>query len=904
MADITLKFGVQGEQAMRTAIAGVNSQISSLNAEMKLAVAEMAGMTSEEEKNARKKKVLSDQIEAYNKKASLLSKKYEEQKEKLEKLKENLDKTAESTGENSDATARAQTAYNKQVKVVNSLGSELKKTEANMQTAKNEMDSLGKETEETSEKLEKGEGNVKDFGTALKAYISGEAIIQGVKKLASSLKDLALGAASLSDELATQASVTGLSTDALQEYRYMAELVDVSVDTITGSMTKLTKTMNTASKGSGDAYDAFKKLHVSFQNVDGSLRDNEEVFNDLIDALGHVENETERDALAMTLFGKSAQELNPLIKAGSKQIKAYAKEAHDMGYVMSKDVIKKNTEASDSLERMKNSVSGAKNAIGATFAPAIKSAADALSNMVKWGRENTETLKNIGAIITTAAIAVVSYKAAVTAVEIATKASTIATKAAAAAQAILNGTLAANPFGIVLASITALIAALVIFKDRSIEVDASVTEMQSSINDFNETLGEHAKAWEDVTYACDALLEEGNSELNYYQELFGELQQITDANGKVKEGYEDRAAFITGALSESLGVEIKMTDGVIQGYDNLAKSVEKVITQKRAELALKAQEEAYTQAIKKREQANLDLIKAEENRTAALTACSKTNAELADLEAEKASMLKSGYSDYTAVYMKDLDKRIEAKKEEARIQSETLETASADFITARDVVNEVSYTIAQYEANLAYAHKQEYDKISTVNAETARSYSTLSKEAQTAMDDLTGGMAKQASDLYKETSKVGENYLLGFENGSNNNIIKSRIRKQIQLFGEDLLNTTRNSLKEKSPSKATRQMGEYLLQGLGLGIKDEEKDVLAQISSFGETTLEAFSTATRGGFNVGKDAGSGLQLSAVNGDPVITAGKNTYIIKLQLDGRDIAQNTSAYQSQWRQAFGL
>ena len=120
----------------------------------------------------------------------------------------------------------------------------------------------------------------------------------------------------------------------------MSGLVDVDVSTVASSLKKLTKNMDSARGGTGAAADAFATLGVSVTDINGSLRDNEDVFYDTIDALGKMENETERDALAMAIFGKSATDLNPMIEAGSKQLKAFADEAHEMGYVLDGDALK------------------------------------------------------------------------------------------------------------------------------------------------------------------------------------------------------------------------------------------------------------------------------------------------------------------------------------------------------------------------------------------------------------------------------------------------------------------------------------------------------------------------------------------------------------------------------------
>lgn len=125
----------------------------------------------------------------------------------------------------------------------------------------------------------------------------------------------------LADDLNTMSKIYHINTKQLQLYGAAADLVDVEVETIAKSHTKLAKNMANAQDGSKKQAEAFKKLGVEITNSDGSLRSADDVFNDTIAALGSMENETERDALAMTLMGKSAAELNPLIEDGGETYK-------------------------------------------------------------------------------------------------------------------------------------------------------------------------------------------------------------------------------------------------------------------------------------------------------------------------------------------------------------------------------------------------------------------------------------------------------------------------------------------------------------------------------------------------------------------------------------------------------
>lgn len=165
--------------------------------------------------------------------------------------------------------------------------------------------------------------------------------------------------------------MTGIATDKLQEYMYAAELVDVSTDTLTKSMAKQIKSMKSATDGSKTMVAAYDALGVSVTDANGNLRDSDTVYWELIDALGAVENETERDALAMTILGKSAQELNPLIEAGSQRMQELGEEAQNAGYVLSNDMLAAYGALDDNLQYLKVNAEGAKNALGTVLLPVL-----------------------------------------------------------------------------------------------------------------------------------------------------------------------------------------------------------------------------------------------------------------------------------------------------------------------------------------------------------------------------------------------------------------------------------------------------------------------------------------------------------------------------------------------------
>lgn len=210
----------------------------------------------------------------------------------------------------------------------------------------------------------------KQLTSAGKSMTSG--ITVPVLGAVAGITSLAVSAGNTADELLTMAAKTGLTTDQLQEMEYAARFVDVEVETMTGSVVKLTRSMGMADKGSKTQQESFEKLGISIYDQSGNLRDANDVWLESIDALGKMQNETERDVISMDLFGKSAQELNPLIVAGADSLSKYAEEAHNVGAVIDKDTVKSLGEFDDTMEELEAVFKSSVTAIAAEFTPTLQ----------------------------------------------------------------------------------------------------------------------------------------------------------------------------------------------------------------------------------------------------------------------------------------------------------------------------------------------------------------------------------------------------------------------------------------------------------------------------------------------------------------------------------------------------
>jgi hypothetical protein len=312
----------------------------------------------------------------------------DKQRQKVEAVRKEYERVAAEQGENSKATQDLAIKLNNETAAMN-------KTEKQINESTKALNNLGKESKDAEKNTEKLSAAMTGMGKATKAAadVAVKAVVAvgaAAVAAAAGVFKLTVDAGKAADELITMSNKTGLTTDQLQEMEYAARFVDVEVETMSGSMVKLTKTMDKARDGNKTAAAAYETLGVQITNADGSLRNSKDVWLETIDALGGVANETERDALAMEIFGKSAQDLNPLIKAGAKELGRLGQEAKDLGLVLDSEAVASLGAFDDKMQKLEATTKG----IGAAISIAALPAMDALvSTMQKLSEQALEAVK-------------------------------------------------------------------------------------------------------------------------------------------------------------------------------------------------------------------------------------------------------------------------------------------------------------------------------------------------------------------------------------------------------------------------------------------------------------------------------------------------------------------------------
>lgn len=398
-ASIKTNIKLDGEKEYKAAVGEINTALGTLDSKLKL-----LKNTYAENK---------DNVEGLTKINETLNEKILTQKEKISALEDALKNAAQEYGESDARTQKWQQQLNKANSTLIDMERELRDNTDALKDAGVEADNFSGGMEDLVEKTGAVDEQSASFGTTLQdvadklgiqlpagaqeavnglggvnvaagaAVFGLAALVTAIVKVEKALIDVTKESAKFADDILTMSMTTGQSAEQLQEFSYAAELIDVSVDTLQTSLTKLTNNMQNAMNGTGDAKKAFEQLGIAVTDSEGNMRTANDVFYETIDALGKVGNATERDALSMDIFGRSAQDLNPLIIQGSDTLREYADEAHNVGYVLDNEALSALGAVDDGFQRLQTTQDAVKNNMAAEFAPYLTSALEDIRALIE-----------------------------------------------------------------------------------------------------------------------------------------------------------------------------------------------------------------------------------------------------------------------------------------------------------------------------------------------------------------------------------------------------------------------------------------------------------------------------------------------------------------------------------------
>lgn len=346
---------------------------------------------------------------------------------------------------------------------------------------------------------------------------------------------------------------------------------------------------------------------------------------------------------------------------------------------------------------------------------------------------------------------------------------------ATTAHAAFNAVVSANPIGLAVTAVAALTAGLVAYKvitdeasEKTYKLSNGEKELLNSCNDLTASLNDQRSAREKNVQSIDM-------EYDGYQSLLSELQSITDENGKVKAGYEERAKVIAGELSDALGMEISYIEGEIrmngesvESMGEVCNSIDEVIAKKKAEALCASLQEEMVEAYKNSKEALLaykDAVSVMEEKEAALAEAQKRLNEATELYGDN-----SGPKAMAAMR--------EAKNAVDEAQT-AFDEASAAVDGARTSLNELSAEVNNYDALMEAVNSGTVEEIESAMNSLVSGYQEYTKEMLASSQTARGEMIAQAQETTSALSVLVE------ENG-----------QMYQAFGDDAADAAARAVSE------------------------------------------------------------------------------------------------------------
>jgi len=384
-----IKIGIEGEKEFKSALREIDANFKVLSSEMKLT-------QSQFDKN-------DQSMAALTARNQVLNKEIDAQKDRLKLLKEALQNSAASFGENDVRTQNWTIKLNNAQAVLNGMQREVKQNETLL-------NDLGTQTAETSSLMDRfkgslaavtstaadGESKWSKLGGTLKAVgatlaATSAAVATAAMATGKAIFDMAMETTKAGDEVDKMSQRLGLSREGYQKWNYVMSQSGIDINATRTGMKNLTNLLDDATKGSKTAADMFSRLGYSLSEVQGKSQ--EEIFEMSIRALQNMSSETERAALANDLFGRSGQEMLPLLNTTSEATQQLLDRASQLGFVMSDEAVSAAVVFGDSLDDLKSAFAGVKNSIMGDVLPGFNLVVEGLIGLLTGGENAREKIK-------------------------------------------------------------------------------------------------------------------------------------------------------------------------------------------------------------------------------------------------------------------------------------------------------------------------------------------------------------------------------------------------------------------------------------------------------------------------------------------------------------------------------
>lgn len=464
-----------------------------------------------------------------------------------------------------------------------------------------------------------------------------------------------------------------------------------------------------------------------------------------------------------------------------------------------------------------------------------------------------------------------------------------------AAQTAYNAVVAACPLGLLIAGAAALTIGLVSLLSATEEESEGMREFRKRLEETTDSINQQAEARKSMKETAQESINQSLSEMDYTDSLIRQLQELCDANGQVKDGYENRAKALAEQINSVIPNAISLTEKEGQAYVQTADNLDLLMEKKRVNALLNAKEETYTAAIQNQAEAMQNLITLEDDiatkkqeliekekelqdalmngstgqQTKAMSALQQVKDDLAEMEGlytEQTDILRSSYQDideYNSLLALSQSNSLEEIKnglneyvyQQQRVTDETkdqldqqLEVTSRNFATRLKMAQDAGYDIGQAELDALMSTKDDFLNAVQAYADAGREVpkalkagvdenAVLYANALVTMKDKGLIEMKKAES---EMESVAENCTKGFANGL---LSKGAINKVVAAatkLGSSAASTLKKFFDIHSPSRVMRdEVGKQIPAGVAVGIEDGTGEAVEAVEKMAEDIAEA-----------------------------------------------------------------
>jgi hypothetical protein len=355
---------------------------------------------------------------------------------------------------------------------------------------------LGIDTAQFSDGLKQAQSSADKFAAVLKTTM-----VAAAAAATAALGAIAVGVRSTLntvDDMSKMAAKIGIPIEELSKLKYAADMSGVSLEGLQTSVSRLSRNMADAAKGTGAGAEAFKQVGISATKADGSLKSSSQVMAEIADKFAVMPDGAKKTALAMQLMGKSGADMIPLLNGGSAALNEMLVEAKELGLEISAKTGLAAEQFNDNISRMGYAVSGLTLGLTAALAPALVIVSDAMVQFTKWVLGAVDYLPIVGeyASVAGGALAIMFSPAILAA------ASNLAVAIGVGlvgAVRLLTAAIAANPLGALAIGITIAITAIYHFRDE-IQKAIGVDVVGIAKDAANLVIGSFVAAFEDIKF--------------------------------------------------------------------------------------------------------------------------------------------------------------------------------------------------------------------------------------------------------------------------------------------------------------------------------------------------------------------------------------------------------------------